>query len=203
MRSIFVNYDGAPLLVQTPWLHSWDGVALPPEEFRAGASTAKYSVNCTLQGAQENEAVASFQQFLQQFDSKIIADVAANSAEWLKQKSMDPVVCEALYTRQLKLAKDKDTGEATNKYPPTFKVKMPFYDGVWKCDAYTKDDHAAHVNGELSELIKGKCRIRFIMQCNGVWSAANKFGVSWTAKQIEYELAPVPAQQKGYGFRGE
>jgi hypothetical protein len=195
MKTIYVNYQNRPLMVQTPWLYSWDGVTLPSEKFRS--DVPKYSVNCSLRGFQENEDVATFHSFLSDLDSKIIADAAANSQEWFK-KQMSGDVCEALYARQLRASTQPD------KYPPSFKLKIPHYDGVWKCDAYTPNTHASCSEGELNELIAGRCRIRFIMQCKGIWiTGASKFGVSWTAAQVEYDMeqTAADAEQKKTGYQ--
>ncbi len=199
MRTIYVNHQNGGLMVQTPWLYSWDGVTLPPAEFRS--DIPKYSVNCSLRGFQENEAVASFHTFLSDLDSKLIADAAANSQEWFK-KEMSAEVCGALYTRQLRASTQPD------KYPPSFKLKVPYYDSAWKCDAYTPNNHENYSEGELNQLIAGRCRIRFIMQCKGIWiTAANKFGVSWAAAQVEYDMEQTDAEpeanqkKSGYQFK--
>ena len=97
---------------------------------------------------------------------KVLADASSGcSTEWFKKK-MGREVCEVLYTRQLKPAKEED------KYPPSFKMKVPFYDGVWKCGAYTQDEHTTHVEGDLSEIVSGKCRVRVLVKCHGWLTAA-------------------------------
>ena len=199
-RTVYVNYDGGPLIVQTPWLDSWDGIALPPEEYRAPGAAPKYAINGVLRGHRENPQCVAFHDFLHRLDEKVIADASSTcSTAWFKKKCSREI-CDALYTRQLKQAKDAE------KYPPSFKIKVPCYDGVWKCDAYEHGKYDAHVEGDLSEIVAGKCRVRVLMKCSGIWlngTTNTKFGVSWTACQIEFERtdAPGPQPTTGYQFR--
>jgi hypothetical protein len=95
------------------------------------------------------------------------------------------------------LAKDKTTGEFTDKYPANFKAKVPFYDGIWKCSLY--NDRREEVVGDLSASLTGECDVRAILKCNAVWFAGGKFGVSWSAEQLEYRSDEEKIKE--YAFR--
>ena len=97
----------------------------------------------------------------------------------------------------MKLAKDKETGELTTKYPASFKVKVPFYDGVWKCDLY--NEQREQITDNLHEHLTGKCDVRAILKCSAVWFAGGRFGVTWQAQQLEYRSREVALT--GYQFR--
>jgi len=197
-KSSYISYDGGKFEVQTPWLRTWDGICEPPEEFRQQGAPPKYSLNFSLKGKNLTQ-VETFQQFLSQFDEKIIEDACRPeyTSKWLKKKSLTPEVCEHLYNRQLKFAKDKLTGDNSSEYPASFKVKVPYYEGVWKCLMY--NDKQEQMEGELNQHLTGKCDVRAILKCNAVWFAGGKFGVSWQIQQVEYRSDENGA--KGYNFR--
>ncbi len=194
-KSAFINYDRGGLVIQTPWLKTWDGIAEQAEEFRQAGAPPKYSLNFSMRG-QNAEEVAQFQSFLQQMDDIVLTEATNNSLAWLKRKGTRDV-CAALFCSQLKWAKDKDTGEPTDKYPPSFKVKVPFYDGKWKCDLY--DDKREEITENLHEHLTGQCDVRAVLKCSAVWIAGGKFGVTWLAQQLEYR--PRYTNAHTYQFR--
>ena len=114
---------------------------------------------------------------------------------------MNPDICEHIYSKQLKLAKDRESGEFTDKYPANFKVKVPFYDGLWKCDLYNSNSNMEEVVGDLSTHLTGKCDVRAILKCSAIWFAGSKFGVTWQLYKAEYKADQVDHQS--YGFRKE
>ena len=195
-KSVYMNYSGGNLMLQTPWLKTWDGICAQPEEYRTPGAPLKYSINFTLAGRNDGE-VAAFKEFLRALDDKIITDVAQNCQTWLKKK-LSKEVCDAFYTKQLRLAKDKETGEFTDKYPASFKSKVPCYDGQWKCQLF--NDKQEEMTGDLSTHLTGKCEVRAILKCGGIWFVNDKFGVTWNAHCLEYRSTEV-APQTGYQFR--
>ncbi len=201
-KSAYINYNGGSLMVQTPWLSTWDGICQPAEEYRQAGAPPKYNLNFSLKGSNADE-VGVFQKFLSDFDDKIMQDACGKlCSQWFKGKkdgSMTMDVCEALFNKQLKLAKDKDTGELTNKYAANFKTKVPYHDGVWKCELY--NDRHEEITGDLSTHLVGRCEVRGILRCSAVWFAGGKFGVSWQAHQLEYKPADTIPKHT-YQFRG-
>jgi hypothetical protein len=131
-------------------------------------------------------------------DKKLVHDGVDNSMTWLKKKITSADVVEALYTPIVKYAKDKTTGEITDKYPPSMKLKLPFNNGVFQCEVY--DTKRKQVN--LKELIdngslKG-AKVTAIIQCSGIWVAGGKYGCSW--KVLQMRVSP-PQTIKGYAFK--
>jgi hypothetical protein len=117
---------------------------------------------------------------------------------WLKKKYNSVDVVEALYTPMVKYAKDKTTGEITDKYPPTFKLKIPFVNSAFQCEVY--DNKRKTV--DLKQLIdtgafKG-AKVTAIIQCLGIWVAGGKYGCSW--KVLQMRVSP-PQTIKGYAFK--
>jgi hypothetical protein len=196
-KSAYVSYAGmSKFAIQTPWLRTWDGICEPPEEYRQTGAPPKYNLNFSLKGRNAEE-VQQFQMFLHAMDEKMIQYACGEHCmKWFKKKQMSAEVCEVIYSKQLKLAKDKETHEFTTAYPANFKAKVPCYDGNWKCSVYNEQQEEQV--GDLSTILTGQCDVRAILNCSSVWFAGGKFGVTWNVQQLEYK---ADAEKKGYGFR--
>ena len=103
----------------------------------------------------------------------------------------------------LKVHKDKNSGEPSGLYPDTIKVKLPFYkndgdeEGSFRFDLYDRNTkEPIEQNDIVSSLEKGS-KVRFLMECQGVWFANGKYGISWKAVQASIKR---PESIKGYSF---
>ena len=67
---------------------------------------------------------------------------------------------------------------------PTLNVKLPIWEGVWKCEIYDEEGERLFPNSStplvtpVDYLQKGT-NIGVLMQCGGIWFANGKFGVTW------------------------
>ena len=199
-KTCYLNYNGGKLVVEIPWLNSSFGIRQPAIEYREEGAAPKYTIEFSLKGYRgEDNNVTELYSFLQSFQNKLLEDSCANAMEWHKKKSMSKDVAEALFTPLVKFSKDKNTGEPTDMYPPTFKVKAPCWEGAWKCKAMVKGS-GTFVDGDLSEHVCGRIHARAIIECSSLWFAGGKFGATWNLKMIEY----VPSEQSSitdYSFR--
>jgi hypothetical protein len=84
-----------------------------------------------------------------------------------------------MFTPIIKRDKDKSTGDYADKYPPTFKAKLPYNTAEDKFgfDSYDMDNNEINFNEYVSNLKGG--RAQFIIQLNGIWFSAGMFGCSW------------------------
>ena len=126
------------------------------------------------------------------FEEKIKEDAITNSMQWFGKKSMSREVIDALWSPMLKYPKfPKDhvnAGDSDKSRPPSLRVKVPFYDGIWKCELY--DDEQNRLFPNVSEptvtpldfITKG-AKIATLIQCGGLWFANGKFGVTWRLVQ--------------------
>jgi Family of unknown function (DUF5871) len=185
-KIVYVNYKGKPLIIQTPklkapfGLSNWEG---------------KYSIDLSLSGYDgSNESAATFFRALTALDESMLDEGMANGMAWFKRKMPSKDVVDALYTRNVKFSKDKNTGEITDKYPPTFKVALPFRDGKFQCDVYDGSRNKI----ELGDIEVKGAKVTAIAQCLGLWVAGGKFGCSWKVVQLRVE---PPEAINGYAFR--
>ena len=83
--------------------------------------------------------------------------------------------------------KDKDTGERRSGTAPTLRVKLDYWDDVFKCEIYDVDQKSLYPNTDSSitptELITKGCNVATIIKCGGVYFVNGKFGVTWRLHQ--------------------
>jgi len=199
-RISYVNYNGGKLVIEAPWMTTSFGIRQPPAEYRDEGAPPKYSIEFSLRGYRgEEPEVQALYEMLQSIQNKVLEDSCTYSSEWHKKKVMSKDVAEALFTPLVKLPKDKNTGEVTDLYPPTFKLKVPCWEGEFKSKV-TQMGTGTFLEGDLSEQVCGRLNARVIMEFTSLWFVAGKFGATWTLKVMEYESLGQP-QLTSYAFR--
>lgn len=199
-KTCYINYNGRKLVIETPWLTSSFGIRPPPPEYREEGAPLKYTIEFSMNGYRgEDPKVKELYDLLTRLQDKILEDSCEHAMDWHKKKTMSKDVAEALFTPLLKLSKDKATGEFTDMYPPTLKVKAPCWEGEWKPKAMRKGT-GTFLEGDLSEQVCGRINARAIIECSSLWFAGGKFGASWNLKMIEFESTDQ-AVKTDYSFR--
>ena len=194
-RSIYMSLNRSPIVLQTPEMIAPYGVSNWNDD---GKGPDKYSLDLSFKGKEGRPNLNTFFEKMVELDKKLIQDGVDNSMTWLKKKYNSVDVVEALYTPMVKYAKDKTTGEITDKYPPVFKLKIPFVNSAFQCEVY--DNKRKSV--DLKQLIdtgafKG-AKVTAIIQCLGIWVAGGKYGCSW--KVLQMRVSPAQTIQ-GYAFK--
>lgn len=200
-KMCYLDYGGNKLVLETPWMLTYDGIRQPPPEFRDENAAPKYSIEFSMKGYKgEDDEMKAFYEMLENFQNKLLDDSCNTkySYAWHKKKEMSRDVAEALYSPTLKFSRDKNTGDISEQYPPKLKVKVPCWEGDWQCEVYNYADQKK-VEGNLSELVTGRMEARAIIQCTGLWFAAGKFGASWKLLMLQYKS--LEQGIKPYAFR--
>merc|ERR1712054_182369 len=83
-----------------------------------------------------NEKTEAFLTNLKDFESKIKDDAIKNSKDWFNKAKMSSEVVDAVWTPMLKYPKDPTTKEFDFDRPPTLRIKLNTWDGVFKCELY-------------------------------------------------------------------
>jgi hypothetical protein len=189
-KVVYVSYNRAPLVLQTPEMSAPFGMQNWNNDNRI-----KYTIDLSFKGMERRAGVQTFYNVLETLDSKLVEDGFKNQATWFKgRKITSPEVAAALYTPLIKHAKDKNTGELTDKWPPTFKMTVPFKDNKFVCEVYDDKRNAL----DLSTIDTKGARVTSIIQFMGLWMAGGKFGSSWRVLQMKI----VPNQAiRGYAFK--
>lgn len=191
-KIIYVGYGGKPLQFQTPEMSAPFGLSKWVNN--DGKSADKYHIDLSFKGKESRKSLEQFFESLQEFDKLLVKSALDNCQSWFKKKYASEDVVEALFTPSVKHAKDKATGEITDKYPPTFKIGLPYRDGRFDCEVYDKSKNLVDLN---SIETKGS-KISAIVRCMGIWIAGGKFGCSF--KVVQMRVSP-PSTIKGYAFK--
>lgn len=193
-KNVFVNIDNEgskfKMVFQTPKMMCPYGMSC----FDQG-EYPKYSLEMSFGGMEEDPTLKRFYDNLEAFDKKMISEAMKNSLAWFGKKKISEEVVSALYAPGIKVSKDKETGEPNNKYPPTFKVKVPFKDDQFDCGVY--DNKKNKIQDNIGDLLTKGCRVQCLIQCVGLWFAGGKFGCSWKIVQVKVN----PSKSiSGYSF---
>ena len=191
----YVSYNGAPLVVQTPQMSAPFGMSMWDND---GKAAPKYSLDLSFKGLDASPKLQAFYDMLEHLDNRLVDHGYDNQNTWFKGKKYGSrEIVEALYTPVIKFAKDRDTGERTDKYPPTVKLSVPFRDGNFSCDVFDSQRRQLDLNAVET---KGAA-VTAIVQCTGVWFAGGKFGISW--RVIQAKISPNDMSFSGFAFMND
>jgi len=117
-------------------------------------------------------------------ESKIKADALINSKDWFGKQHKSADVVDALFSPMLKYTKNKVTGDLDPNKPPCLRVKIPIWEGVWKCTIFNEDyeqifPDSNNVDVTPVQFLKKQTNVACLLQCGGLWFANGKFGVTW------------------------
>jgi len=178
--------SGTVLQISSPMMLTW-GVNQFVDE-----KTGKVTHDMALQFPNEefyDETTRRFFANLQAFETKVKEDAILNSKEWLGKPKMSMETVDALFTPMLRYPKDKNTLETDFSRAPTFKIKLPCWEGVWKnIDLYDPDRRlifpvAQNPSLAPGDFIQKGSQVAVGVQCGGIWFAGGKFGVTWNLVQ--------------------
>ena len=131
----------------------------------------------------DNPECAAFLKNMQELEKRIKDDAITNCKEWLNKPKMVAEAVEALWTPMLKYPRDKATEEPDHSRAPSLKVKIPYWDEVFKnvelyneasVQVFPNDD-----NNSIGDYIVKGTNVATLIQCGGIWVANGKFGVTW------------------------
>ena len=191
-KSVYINYNGNKVNLQTPVLNIPYGINdnmqfIKKDENRKDEER-KYDITVSFKGMDENPKIKQFHDKMKELEEKIIDDAFANRLAWFKNNfSGNKDVVSNMFTPIVKHDKDKQTGEYANKYPPTFKAKIPYnsLENKFEFDCYDMDNNEVNFNDILTNLKGGKAQ--FIIQLNGIWFSAGMFGCSWKIVSSKFQ----------------
>lgn len=194
-RAIYMSLNRSPIVIQTPEMVAPYGVNNWNDD---GKGPDKYTLDLSFKGKEAREKLNIFFEKMLALDKKLMEDGVENSTTWLKKKIASVEVIEALYTPIVKYAKDKATGEITDKYPPSMKMKLPYINGEFKCEVYDTKRNVVSLKQLIDNGSLKGAKVTAIIQCQGIWVAGGKYGCSW--KVLQMRVSP-PQAIKGYAFR--
>jgi hypothetical protein len=171
---------------------------------KTGAGNGKFEMSLQFPNGEYASAdTDAFLASMQAFEAKIKSDALLLSKEWFGKVHKNAEVVDALYSPMLKYSKDKETGEPDLTRAPVLRVKLPMWEGVWKCEVYDEDGLKLFPSPDNTiltpvDLIQKGTQVMSLIQCGGLWFANGKFGVTW--KLIQVVVQKPRASLSGHCF---
>jgi len=131
------------------------------------------------------EDTSAFLENIKKLNDYIKEQACLNSKAWFGKVQSAEVV-DAFWTPILKYPKDKSTGEPDYSKSPTLRVKIPFWDGQFKCEIYNVQRELIFPKPNVSilDVVPKGSEVKVMLQCGGIWFAGGKFGVTWKPYQM-------------------
>ena len=189
---INMKYDGQNMQILVPRLSFPGGLMVRTDE---KLGTTAYSLMGTLVGcdsyakdhAPDGTDVQKFYNFLIDLEERILAAAVENSVKWFGKKRSEEGIREG-FNRIIGTSKDNIDGEwvPNGKYPPSFKTKVPVYDGRVSTEIVDGSRNPVYTTPDnlTSIFTKG-------VDCNLVVSgsiyviAGGGFGVTWRLQNAQ------------------
>jgi len=182
-KSIFINFNGGMLRVQTPSMKTPFGVSVWPGD---NGGPDKYNVNFSFEGREVNEPIKQFYDLMSSLDQKLVTDADINSLQWFKKKYPSIDVIQALYTPCVRYGKDKNTGVVLDRYAPTLKLNLPTKDGKFDFPVFGPNRTPVDLAHLITTGSTKGVRMQAIIQATGInLIAGNNFSVSWKVRQLQ------------------
>lgn len=178
-----VSYNKNPIIIQTPECYLPYGIN---NNNMDDESVFRYTMDISFKDKETRPGLMKFFNAIEALDNLIIETAFKNHKDWFKKSFPSKEVVEALYTPMIKYAKDKETGEINDTYPPTFKFKIPYTNGKFQVEFFDYESAKMDANELIALNTKGAKAIS-IIKCTGIWFAGGKFGVSWRAVQSQIQ----------------
>lgn len=194
-RAVYMNYEGAKITFQTPFMFLPYGIGDGTYKGKDGQPVQKegdkrYELHASFREADKNPALKYLQDKLTEIGKDVVDKAFDNRIAWLNgdYEGIKAVVA-TLFTPVLKIDKDKNTGKPLGKYPPTLKTKLP-YDAktdtfLFKCDDV--DGNQLDFKNIMGQL-KG-ARARLILEIGGIWFAGGKYGITIKVLKATFQLS--------------
>jgi len=188
-KNIDIRYNGNPLCIQFPLQFTWGC----NERVDESSGRVSYDAGLVFESKDENDPEGQLWAKFKRMQEKVLEDSVTNSKLWFGKSKMSAEVAEAMMYPILKYPKDKETGEFDYDRDPNVKLKIPFWDGVFKVELYDMDRQPLFLPKTMTEkspvaLMPMKSHIKGLMRCNGLWFSAGRFGVTWSLVQAQVRM---------------
>lgn len=179
-KYISMYYDKSPFVIQTPQSYAPFGVNVFTD---VNDNSTSHSLELSFKEKESRETLQMWYSILEQIDQKVLETVLENSQAWIRKPKNKDVV-DALFSRSIRIPTDRETGEVIDKWPATYRLKMPKDNkGQFRCVAYDENTRDEVPLEGIIPKMKGS-KVTAIASCGGVWVAGGKFGCSWKAQQL-------------------
>ena len=182
-----VNIQGikskGALVISTPLMLTW-GVNEYVDDM-----TGKRTYDMSLQFPKkeyETDETTAFLEKLNDLQINIKQHVRTECKKLLNKGTVTEDVVDALFHPMLRYPKDQNTGEPDMSRPPTFRIKITFWDEKFDCEIYNMKQQPLFPNDDgvmPMDLIAKASNVATAIRCGGLWFANGKFGCTFRLVQ--------------------
>jgi hypothetical protein len=188
---ISIRYNGSQLQLRVPRLSFPFGIRENANDsgeksYKAAAVLKGCDPYCKDEYVGEDE-VGNFYNFLRALDKKIVENAITNSSQWFSKKRSEDSIRES-YASNVYPSTELREGERVpnGKYPPTFRVKVPVYDGRVSAEFVTAARENIYVTPDsLATLLPKGVESNMILTPSIYVINSNMFGVTWRLKAAQ------------------
>ncbi len=196
-KKVQLNINGSKIVISIPLMFTW-GIN---ERVDEASGRVSYDANIVFEN-EKSPSIASFCEKLKQLENKILDAASGEKAkEWFGKTKLSREVAEAMMYKIVKYPKDKSTGEEDFNRDPNLNLKIPYWEGDFKLELYDMKgsplflppkDEGETPQGDRTpvDIVPSKSHIKGLIQCEGIWMAGGRFGVTWKLLQAQVR-APV------------
>jgi hypothetical protein len=187
--SIISKQTSRALTISTPWMLTWGCSDFTDAN---GDSDGRFNISLNFPNEEyRNEQSDLFLQKLKDFENQILDDAVKMSETWWGEQ-MSREICKHTFFPVLKYSKNKDTNKIDYSKPPSFRAKVPMFEGVWKIEIYnTKGDlifPSSNPDETPDNIITKLSNVACVLQSSGIWIGGKGWGVTW--KLVQCAIKP-------------
>lgn len=184
MISIISKQTNRTLYISTPMMITW---GISDFTDANGDSDGKYSISMNFPNEEyKNEQTELFLQKMKDFENQILDDAVKMSETWWGEK-MSREICKHTFFPILKYSKNKETNKVDYTKAPSFRAKVPIYDGKWNIELYNTRGELIFPNNNSDEtpdkIITKLSTVACGIQSGGIWIGGKGWGVTWKLVQ--------------------
>lgn len=175
------------LKIVTPLMLTWGASDFVDE--KTGLGNGKFEMALQFPSDEyKTDDTDSFFKNMMAFQNKIKEDALINSKEWFGKIHKSSEIIDELFSPMLKYPNIKGSREPDYSKQPSLKIKLPQWEGVWKCEIYDEEDNClfpnpSNVNVTPLDYLKKGINVAVIIQFAGIWFVNGKFSISWKLVQ--------------------
>jgi hypothetical protein len=195
-KSVPIKYNGQNFQMRIPKLQYPMGVSIKETE-----NGTNYTMLASLRGCdsyaketapEDAGEIGQMYNFLKDLEEKVIRTAVEKSVSWFGRARKEDVLRDSMKTLVSPSVEKQGAEWVPNgKYPPSFRMKVPVYDGKVNMDAVDMANRPIALSTDnLEAVFPKRMEARFIVSPS-IYVSGQGFGVTW---RISY--AQVSAQQR-------
>lgn len=191
--SISLKYDGQNLQLRLPKMNFPGGIMIRDPDQPGGQRT--YTLISSLKDcdpyakdrASDASDIGKFYNFLLDLEEKIISAAVECSSKWFGKKRSEEAIRDS-FKPILNVSADKVDGERVpnGKYPPSFRIKVPVYDGRVNMDVVDNKGGEVYLTPEsLVSVFPKRVDSNIVVSGSLYTIAGGGFGITWRANYAQ------------------